>query len=273
MQGVHCVGCVWLIEELLRRASGGEHVEVNPTLGRVDMVVGKPFDVRAFVESVERFGYLFGPALKRAPGASRDPLWRHGICAAISMSSMIFAIPLDAGPIFRLLTTLSFGLGAAAVAIGGPVSTVTVSKHMLRTQKATSYSTAGSFRGDVATRTEGDHGVGAVAVVAINTSRMKLVGKWQNPDVTELSIEALPNPRTRRIVVTGAGRKEYAALFVMLSMVHSLAAVYAEADERGRPGWIAHLRFEPPGPDIGRAARLTLTVLDDRPPRERPART
>jgi hypothetical protein len=64
----------------------------------------------------------------------------------------------------------------------------------------------------------------------------------------------------------GAGREHYAAMFVMLSMVHSLASVYADVDEQERPGWIARLRFVPPGPDIGRAAQLTLTVLDDREP-------
>jgi Cu2+-exporting ATPase len=125
VQGLHCVGCVWLVEELFERAPGGEHVEVNPALGRVDLVVRPDFDVRAFVASVERFGYLLGPPIKRAAGASRDLLWRLGICVAIAMNSMIFAIPLYAGlergPIFSLFTTLNFGLGALAVMIGGTV--------------------------------------------------------------------------------------------------------------------------------------------------------
>lgn len=125
VQGLHCVGCVWLVEELFGRAPGGERVEVNPALGRVDMVVRPDFDVRAFVTGVERFGYLFGPPLKRATGASRNLLWRLGICVAIAMNSMIFAIPvyagLERGPIFRLFTTLNLGLGALAVAVGGTV--------------------------------------------------------------------------------------------------------------------------------------------------------
>jgi Cu2+-exporting ATPase len=125
VQGLHCVGCVWLIEELFARAQDGERVEVNPALGRVDMVVGPQFDVRGFVRGVERFGYLFGPPIKREQRASRDLLWRLGVCAAIAMNSMIFAIPLyaglDAGPVFSLFTTLNFGLGALAVAVGGTV--------------------------------------------------------------------------------------------------------------------------------------------------------
>ncbi len=125
VQGLHCVGCVWLVDELFSRAAGGDRIEVNPALGRVDMVVRPSFDLRGFVADVERFGYLFGPPVKRAAGASRDLLWRMGVCAAISMNSMIFAIPLYAGlqggALFRLFTALNFGLAALAVAIGGTV--------------------------------------------------------------------------------------------------------------------------------------------------------
>ncbi len=125
VQGLHCVGCVWLIDELFARTAGGEHVEVNPALGRVDMVVRPEFDLRAFVRAVERFGYLFGPPLKRAERGSRDLLWRLGVCVALSMNSMIFAIPLYAGlhegPLFRLFTSLDFALAALAVAVGGAV--------------------------------------------------------------------------------------------------------------------------------------------------------
>ncbi len=125
VQGLRCVGCVWLVEELFRRAHGGEHVEVNPSLGRVDLVVQPDFDLRAFVSSVERFGYLFGPPVKRADAASNDLLWRLGVCAAIAMNSMIFAIAMYAGlrrgPLFDLFTALNFGFGAVAVLVGGTV--------------------------------------------------------------------------------------------------------------------------------------------------------
>jgi Cu2+-exporting ATPase len=125
VQGLHCVGCVWLVEEIFGRTPGGERVIVNPALGRVELVVRPSFDVRGFVGSVERFGYLFGPPVKRASCASHDLLWRLGICAAIAMNSMIFAIPIYAGltggPIFALFTTLSFALGALAVGVGGTV--------------------------------------------------------------------------------------------------------------------------------------------------------
>ena len=125
VQGLHCVGCVWLVEEMFSRAPGGQQVIVNPSLGRVDLIVRPDFDLRSFVAAVERFGYLFGPPVKRSPRGSSDLLVRLGVCAAIAMNSMIFAIPtyagLDRGPVFRLFTTLNLVLGAAAVAVGGTV--------------------------------------------------------------------------------------------------------------------------------------------------------
>jgi Cu2+-exporting ATPase len=125
VQGLHCVGCVWLIEELFARAAGGEQIVVNPALGRVDMHVRPAFELRGFVGSVERFGYLFGPPVKQDRLASRDLVWRLGVCAAIAMNSMIFGISiyagLDHGPLFTLFTTLNLVLGALAVAVGGSV--------------------------------------------------------------------------------------------------------------------------------------------------------
>ncbi len=125
VQGLHCVGCVWLIEELFRRTPDHGRIVVNPAVGRIDMVVGRSFDLRRFVSHVERFGYLLGPPLKGGARASSDLLWRLGVCAAIAMNSMIFAIPLYAGlergRIFSLFTTLDFLLSAVAVVVGGSV--------------------------------------------------------------------------------------------------------------------------------------------------------
>lgn len=125
VQGLHCVGCVWLIEQMFARQEGHENVLINPSLGRVDLIVRPDFDLRAFVMSVERFGYLFGPPSKRSPPRSQDLVWRMGICAAVAMNSMIFGIAiyagLDQGPLFSLFTTLNLALGAVAVAVGGSV--------------------------------------------------------------------------------------------------------------------------------------------------------
>ena len=124
-QGIRCTACVWLLESLFARQAGALSIVVNPALGKLDMTVGPGFSLRDFVASVERFGYRLGPSLK-ADGAPRDGLLlRMGVCIAIAMNAMIFAIAmyagLDAGPVFRLFRALELGLGALAVAVGGPV--------------------------------------------------------------------------------------------------------------------------------------------------------
>ena len=125
VQGLHCSGCVWLIETIFRRHAGAKQIVVNPTVGRVHIVADEHFGLRDFVCDIERFGYLFGPALKSDRSASRGLLIRMAICIAIAMNAMLFAIAiysgLSEGPLFVLFGRLVLVLGFASVAIGGSV--------------------------------------------------------------------------------------------------------------------------------------------------------
>ena len=124
VQGLHCAGCVWLFEEVFRRTPGGAHLLVNsrrsaPWISRSM----RPSPLRAWVDQIEHFGYLLGPSRKRAVNKSNDLLLRMGICIAIAMNAMLFAISLyaglDSGPIFRLFHLLGFGVATASVVVGG----------------------------------------------------------------------------------------------------------------------------------------------------------
>jgi len=125
IQGVHCSACVWLIEKLFARRAGRGSVVVNPTLGRMQLVVGSDFDLTGFVQEIERFGYLLGPARKSERRASSDLVWRMGVCIAIAMNSMIFAVAIYAGlydgPLFVLFQRLNLALSAVSLAVGGTV--------------------------------------------------------------------------------------------------------------------------------------------------------
>jgi len=124
LQGIHCSACVWLIETLCERR-GGLRVAINPSIGRAHLVVPGDFDLRAFVADVERFGYRFGPPRARPVRRSSNLLWRLGVCVAIAMNTMIFAIAiyagLDSGPLHRLFEGLNLGLSTIAVLVGGSV--------------------------------------------------------------------------------------------------------------------------------------------------------
>ena len=125
VQGLHCSACVWLIEELFRRGQRGLAIAVNPALGKLELVVEPGFALRSFVVEIEAFGYLLGPSKKEERPRSSELLWRIGVCAALAMNSMLFAIAiycgLSAGPIFRLFHALTFALGCASVLVGGSV--------------------------------------------------------------------------------------------------------------------------------------------------------
>ncbi len=126
VQGVHCAACVWLFEELFRRAKG-DAIVVNPAIGSVELTIDSSFSLERFIDEIEAFGYRFGPALKesRAKSAGGDLVWRMGVCIAIAMNTMIFGIAiycgLSDGPVYRLFHALDFGLSFVSVLVGGSV--------------------------------------------------------------------------------------------------------------------------------------------------------
>ncbi len=125
VQGLHCSACVWLIDELFRRETGGVGIIVNPTLGTITLSVERGFDFPHFVEHVEAFGYLVGPRAKGTDSAARSLLFRLGISVALTMNAMIFAFAIYAGlasgPIHDLFLDLEFGLATLAVLVSGGV--------------------------------------------------------------------------------------------------------------------------------------------------------
>ena len=126
LQGMHCVGCVWLIEELFAREAGHERIVVNPSLGRVDLWVSTAFDAPV-VRRARRTLWisLRPPAPARREERRAISSARLGVCVAVAMNSMIFGIAiyagLDRGPLFSLFTALNLALSVVSVAVGGSV--------------------------------------------------------------------------------------------------------------------------------------------------------
>jgi Cu2+-exporting ATPase len=125
VEGLHCTGCVWLIEEVFRRQTGEGRVVVNPALGTVELSVPSRFDLRSFASTLEALGYRLGPHRKAGDRPSDDLLWRIGVCAAIAMNAMIFAIAryagLEDGALEHTFLWLELGLAALAFCVGGIV--------------------------------------------------------------------------------------------------------------------------------------------------------
>lgn len=123
IQGLHCTGCVWLIEQLFRRQDGAKQITVNPTLGGARLIAESSFDLHRFVTDVERFGYACGPSRKVDSSDPSGLLLRLGICVAIAMNAMILAISryagLPEGMLYTLFGRLDFALATASVLVGG----------------------------------------------------------------------------------------------------------------------------------------------------------
>lgn len=130
VQGVHCAACVWLLQQLFRRSAGGVDLRMNAALGTARLTWrGSRDALVAYFEEAAKFGYRFAPRPERGAEAPRRParhaLVRLGICVALSMNVMIFAIsfhlglaPVDA-TIYSVFGALNVVLATLVVAIGG----------------------------------------------------------------------------------------------------------------------------------------------------------
>ena len=126
VQGVSCVGCVWMVEQIFKRQPGSVSVEINPALGRlrVHWRAGE-WNGRVFAEALQKHGYLLGaPRKQKTKETSRALLTRVGISGALAMNTMLFTIPFyfgmdTASPyagLFRLATVL---LASGSFIVGG----------------------------------------------------------------------------------------------------------------------------------------------------------
>ena len=97
IQGLSCVGCVWLIDRLFAQQPGAHRINVDVTRGEV-FITCQPelFPAVAFARELQRFGYLLGPERAEA-GADRNDgnglERRAGGCGAFAMNAMAFSLP------------------------------------------------------------------------------------------------------------------------------------------------------------------------------------
>ncbi len=125
VQGLSCIGCVWLIEKLFLRVDGALRADVFPSSGKVKLLWSKgACDLLAFAKEMQSFGYQLG-----LPHAARGMVaeslgGRVGLCGAFAMNAMVFSLPkyldmpadFEFARIFELITFLSATL---AMLIGG----------------------------------------------------------------------------------------------------------------------------------------------------------
>jgi Cu2+-exporting ATPase len=126
VQGISCVGCVWLIERVFLQQAGARDIVVNAQYGtmRLRWTRGE-FSAVEFARKLQAFGYLAGPAgAAVAEPESRGLVKRIGLCAAFAMNVMLFAFPTYFGmdhtfEYARLFGLLSLLFGTLSFLVGG----------------------------------------------------------------------------------------------------------------------------------------------------------
>ncbi len=117
LEGVSCVGCVWLIEKLFTRHPGAIRAAANPSNGRLHLE-WQPgnCEVEPFLRELCQFGYVALPAAGAGGGHERRRLAaRLGLCGAFALNTMAFSLPLYLGmpedfefsDLFKLIALLS----------------------------------------------------------------------------------------------------------------------------------------------------------------------
>jgi Cu2+-exporting ATPase len=117
LEGISCVGCVWLIERLFSRHPGAIRAAANPASGRLHLewAPGK-CEIEPFLRELCQFGYVAAPAGRISSDLERRRLAaRMGLCAAFALNTMGFSLPIYLGMpqdfefagLFRLIAFLS----------------------------------------------------------------------------------------------------------------------------------------------------------------------
>ncbi len=126
LEGISCVGCVWLIEHLFLRHDGALQADVHPATGHVRLrwACGQ-MDLKAFAQEAASYGYAL---TKKRPGGAtgeaKQMATRLGLCGAFAMNAMVFTLPRYLGMppdfafagIFKLVVFFSATL---AMLVGG----------------------------------------------------------------------------------------------------------------------------------------------------------
>ena len=117
LEGLSCVGCVWLVESVFQRQAGAIEASAHPATGllRLRWRAGKA-DLSAFAGELASFGYALTPRKAGTQHSeARQLVAKLGLCGAFAMNGMVFSLPHYVGMpedfgfagIFRLVTFLS----------------------------------------------------------------------------------------------------------------------------------------------------------------------
>lgn len=205
LQGISCIGCVWLIEKVAARLPGVRSLRVEPAQGRALLRWERGgCDAVALARQLQSFGYLFGPPGARPAPASGALTLRLGVCAALALNAMLFTLPGYLGmaetfPFARLFAQLTLVIATLSLAVGGSYfftrSWHSLRRGVLHIDLPISLGLLAAYAGSLSAWTRGVHGFVYFDFVAVFVFLM-LVGRWLQQRAVE---------RNRSRLLSGSG--------------------------------------------------------------------
>ncbi len=95
LDGISCIGCVWLVEKIFLRQPGAIEAAAHPPTGRVHQTWQSGMtDLPAFARELVSFGYTLAPRRSGSSASEAGQLGaRLGLCGAFMLNAMGFTLP------------------------------------------------------------------------------------------------------------------------------------------------------------------------------------
>ncbi|MDX2081238.1 MAG: heavy metal translocating P-type ATPase metal-binding domain-containing protein [Terrimicrobiaceae bacterium] len=186
VQGISCAGCVWLLEAVFLEQPGAIAAEVNSSSGTIRLRWDTGCDLVRYARDVQRFGYLLGPPGTKAEPTLRPLVRKLGLCGALALNAMLFALPrylgMNPGEQFAaLFDAIALGIATASIAIGAPYffrrAVAALRRRELHIDLPISLGLAVAYTGSVVAWLAGDASFAYFDFVSIFTFLM-LLGRW-----------------------------------------------------------------------------------------------
>jgi Cu2+-exporting ATPase len=190
VQGISCLGCVWLIERVFQNFKGALQGRLDPVRAELQLrALPGVFPAVEFAEAVQRLGYLLGPCHEETPQRKNGHdgfILRLGVCAALAMNAMLFATPAYCGIAPEDRWTALFEKGALvcatlSMAVGGSYfvqrSLAALRMRMVHIDQPIALGLVAAYAGSLAAWWGGERRAVYFDFVSVFTFLM-LVGRW-----------------------------------------------------------------------------------------------
>ena len=99
LDGISCIGCVWLVEKIFLRQPGALEAAAHPATGRVHLSwQSGEMDLTTFARELVSFGYTLAPRRGGSSASEAGQLGaRLGLCGAFMLNAMGFTLPSSLG--------------------------------------------------------------------------------------------------------------------------------------------------------------------------------